>query len=323
LTHTFDIRFARSAGFGAWLEEPGNRFRWKGAGRLSISRDGITIAAKRSLASLFRGAAPRRIPAENLKEVYREGAALRFEFSTTDNPREVVPLWVRDRETAANIVQLLPTTRTVELEETSTRAAPRARVDARVVIALLSGVAIGAAIAYVSMRGNSVAPVIAVETPAPPVIGTSVDTASPIATIEARSVDARARDLRGSPGYLLAAPIIVEFNSRAEGLLHDYRLRREDLESDVLSREQYADALSALQLEWWDATTPLLEAHALEHPDVVAIRATMLETSRHWRDFLIVYGEGMRRDDPNRIARSWGILWMAERAQWKMRDYAP
>jgi len=128
LTHTFDIRFARTAGFAAWLEAPANRFRWKGAGRLSISSDGITIAASRGLASLFRLVPSRKIPAGDLKEVYREGAALRLEFATAESARGVVPLWVKDRETAANIVHLLPTTRTVELEESHERAAPRARV---------------------------------------------------------------------------------------------------------------------------------------------------------------------------------------------------
>jgi hypothetical protein len=119
LTHTFDIRFAQSAGATAWLREPANRFRWKGAGKLSIAPDSVTIVARRGFACVFRRVHSRRIDAPDLKEVYREGAALRLEFSTADNAREVLPLWVDDRETAANIVQLLPTTRTVELDGNS------------------------------------------------------------------------------------------------------------------------------------------------------------------------------------------------------------
>ena len=115
---TFDIRFARSAGLAGLFEAPANEFRWKGAGQLSIDASGISIAVKRGLLTLFARATHRAAsPTNSLIEVYREGNALRLEFSTQDSPRTVLPVWVSDRDAAAQIVTLLPTERSVELED--------------------------------------------------------------------------------------------------------------------------------------------------------------------------------------------------------------
>jgi hypothetical protein len=116
MAHTFVIRFGRSAGLAGLLEAPANSFRWKGSGSLSIDAQGLSIAAKRGILSLFARHRSQRIPASSIREVYREGEALRLEFATEQNARTTLPFWARDRETAAQIVQLLPTSRTFELE---------------------------------------------------------------------------------------------------------------------------------------------------------------------------------------------------------------
>src|SRR6185295_2898179 len=136
MAHTFDIRFVRSGGLAGLFEAPANSFRWKGAGRLSIDAQGISIAVKRGLLSLFPGS--RRVAAAELTEVMREGDALRVEFTTGNTARAVIPFWVRDANTAQEIVRLLPTNRTVELEHD---AAGVARISFRVdwrALALLS-----------------------------------------------------------------------------------------------------------------------------------------------------------------------------------------
>ena len=264
---------------------------------------------------MFRAVPPRRIPAADLKEVYREGAALRLEFSTAANPREVVPLWADDRDTAANIVQLLPTTRTVELEGGPARAAPRIKFDRRVVVALFAGIAVGSLATYLLMPGAA-----APELPAAPALPA---TAPLDATIDNAIPDVSAPANRSSPAWQLAAPVIAEFNSHAEALLADYKLRREDLEADRITQLRFADELSRMQLEWWDVSEKLLDADALSHPDIAAVRARVFGTVRHWRDFLILYSEGMRRDDHFIIRRAFNVLRSAEHHQRKMREYAP
>ena len=319
MTHTFDIRFARTAGFAAWLEAPANRFRWKGAGRLSISSDGITIAASRGLASLFRLVPSRKIPAGDLKEVYREGAALRLEFATAESARGVVPLWVKDRETAANIVHLLPTTRTVELEESHERAAPRARIDRRVAGALLAGVAIGVAATYALMRTDP-AP-IAIESPPASVAATvEVDDAAPSMPVALPEPRPAPRD---SAAYKSAARVVSAFNAEANDLLKAYQLNRMDLESDVMTREQFADALPALERRWWKLTLQVMDADELAVPQFADVRAATLDVAVHWRNFLTLYAEGMRKDDPAMIRRAFSTLARAEREQWTLRRFVP
>ena len=107
MAQTFDIRFAKSAGLAGLFEAPANEYRWKGAGRLSIDPTGISIAVRRGLLTLFARATTRRIPTHNLIEVYREGNALRLEFSTQESARTVLPIWVGDRDAAAQIVTLV------------------------------------------------------------------------------------------------------------------------------------------------------------------------------------------------------------------------
>lgn len=152
MTQTFDIRFARSAGFAGLFERPANEFRWKGAGRLSIDASGIHIAVKRGLMSLFARAQSRRFATNSLVEVYREGNALRLEFSTQKTPRTVLPVWLSDSDAAARIVTLLPTQRSVELEDVGRGAAGGYRVDRRFIAALLVGVALFVAVAWMLQR---------------------------------------------------------------------------------------------------------------------------------------------------------------------------
>jgi hypothetical protein len=317
LTHTFDIRFARTAGLAVWLEEPANRFRWKGTGRLSISRDGITIVAKRGLSSLFRSSPPRRIPAADLKEVYREGAALRFEFATPENPREVVPLWADSRDVAASIVQLLPTTRTVELDGEPARAAPRPRMDRRVVAALLAGVVIGAIASAMWMRAAPEA-VPTVDNPrtttaAPAAI--EVDDAAP--SMPAILPDARPAPRDGA-AYKAASRAVSAFNAEANELLRAYQINRMELETDVMSREQFAESLPALERQWWKLTVRILDADELAVPQFADVRASMLDMAADWRKFLSLYAEGMRKDDPALIRVAFATLARAERAQWQV-----
>jgi len=143
MAQTFDIRFARSAGLAALLEAPENSFRWKGVGLLRIDAQSIHFTVKRGLLALLAGNRTRRIPAGNLKAVYREGDALRVEFQADEAAREVLPFWASDRAAAAEIVRLLPTSQTVEIEHsTDVTNSGKPRADWRVI--LIIGVALAA-----------------------------------------------------------------------------------------------------------------------------------------------------------------------------------
>jgi hypothetical protein len=159
MAQTFDIRFARSAGITALLESPGNRFRWKGGGLLSIDAQSIRFSVKRGLLTLFARKQTQRIPAEDLREVYREGEALRVEFQTGEAARVVLPFWAGDRATAAQIVRLLPTSHTVEIEHsTVANDSPKARLDRRVLAWMAAILAIIAAGSWALYLRSGAAP---------------------------------------------------------------------------------------------------------------------------------------------------------------------
>src|SRR5688572_32865876 len=101
MAHTFEIRFARSAGLAGLFEAPGNSFRWKGAGRLSIDAQGISIAVKRGLTNLLSRRRSHRIAAAELTEVYREGDALRLEFGSDNRREEIGRASCRERRSDA------------------------------------------------------------------------------------------------------------------------------------------------------------------------------------------------------------------------------
>jgi len=137
---TFDIRFARSAGLAAMLKVPENAFRWKGGGLLRIDAQGISIGVKRGLLALLGGKRTQRIPTENLRAVYREGDALRVEYQSGESARVVLPFWADNRDIAAQIVRLLPTSETVEIEHDTQAARPRA--DWRMLLSLGAALAV-------------------------------------------------------------------------------------------------------------------------------------------------------------------------------------
>lgn len=115
--HTFDIRFARSRGLAGFFEAPSNRLGWRGAGCLTIDAKGIDIAVKPRLRALFsRGS--RRFSGDSLIEAYREGDSLRLVFRANDKS-EFLPIWTDGGDQAAELVKLLPTLRTVEIEQTT------------------------------------------------------------------------------------------------------------------------------------------------------------------------------------------------------------
>jgi len=140
VAQTFDIRFARSAGLAAILEVPENTFRWKGGGLLHIDAHGISIGVKRGLLALLGGKRTQRIPTENLRAVYREGDALRVEYQSGESVRVVLPFWTDNSDIAAQIVRLLPTSQTVEIEHATHAARPRA--DWRMLLSLGAAVAV-------------------------------------------------------------------------------------------------------------------------------------------------------------------------------------
>jgi hypothetical protein len=315
MAHTFEIRFDRSTGFAGFLEAPENSFRWKGSGQLSIDAQGMSIAHKRGLLSMLTRNA-RRIPAANLDQVYREGEELRFEFSAPDRPRSVVSCWATDAGTAAQIVHLLPTRRTVELDHsTRPEGTVRYHVDRRALSALLAIAA--AMVGAFAWLLREPAPVAAPPMVTAPLIPVEVPLTPPRILV---LPDEYLRAIpRSSPLFAVASRELDAFESEAAGLLTDYQTDRTLLESGAMDWETFANRLDNFEFAWWNVTYRILDNREFADLELLELRATLLAAARHWRAFLSGYAEGLRKADQLQIAKSFDQLALAEEFQSRAR----
>jgi hypothetical protein len=348
MAHTFDIRFARSAGLAALLEAPTNSFRWTGTGSLSIDAQGISVAARRGLLSLLARNRTRRIPTANLKEVFREGDALRVEFATEETARASLLFWAQDRETAAQIVQLLPTTRTVELEHSTNPRQQKFHSNARVWMFVAVAALLAAVTGWQKFRAP-VTPAAAlaerpafevptVSVPLLPDLGTApITSGTPLERdgVEPFIVEVPMPPLRmpqlplddvvpiqvGTPAYPIARRQLRTFGTEASQLWADYRVERDLLAARTLTADKFADHLRELELGWWNVTFRILDSRELDAPELLDVRAALLGAARHWRGFLDGYAAGIRAGDSVAIAASFDELAVAEEQQARARRY--
>jgi len=355
MAQTFDIRFARSAGFAALLEMPLNQFRWKGGGQLRIDAQGISIGVKRGLLALFGAKDTQRISNENLRSVYREGEALHVEYETEKSTRVVLPFWAGDSDTAAEIVRMLPTSQTVEIEHSTGATPGKSRADWRVLLTI--GIAVAAsAVAVLAFYSRATSPLPAVSVaPAAQVMPDAVaaqpvenaapsekadevplaDTYPPLPT-RAEAVKREASASLPVPRTRFPAGAITPF---ADGTLErDIAVRQLalfDRDAAVLEFEyldahrllltgglspgDFADTLEALEMRWWEVTFRIYDSAQLEQPAMLDFRRTMLGAARRWRNFLGDFAEGLRDRDHLRISNAFGEVARAQEMRARAR----
>jgi hypothetical protein len=317
MAHTFDIRFARSTGLSGLLEAPANSFRWRGSGTLRIDTAGVSFAVRCGLLSLFAGR--RRIEAANLEQVYREGHALHLTFTSKEHPRASVSCWAADAGTAAEIVGLLPTRRTIELEHSLDAAKPAGpRFDRRAVGALLLFCAIFFGGAALLMPAHEVVPPAARPMIEAPNIAVAVNLEASKLVLPADFIVTIPRD---SPQYAVASRQLAAFEKDAEALLLDYRIDRKLLESGAMDSETFTHRLATLELAWWAVSYRMLDDSEFAAMGLLDIRATLLASARHWRAFLASHAEGIRKGDHVMIAKSFDEMTKAEQMLSKARLY--
>lgn len=305
MSHTFDIRFARSDGLAGLFEAPANRLGWKGHGELRIDAQGISIAMKRGLLSWFarRG---RRFSASSLAEVYREGEALRLEFNTADS-REVLPVWTSGSAAAAEIVKLLPTRQTVELEHPAVSQRQPYRLDRRLLVLAVAAAAVLAAIALLVQRSEPVAPAAA----------PAADASQEIAVERAGDTVARAPMLRlprTSPVYAVARRLTSDFETDTAELLNQYV---------ALMEAPSPLALDDLAAKWDAKLERVRTQFEREVPELVRLGNMQAGICVNWRDFLRNYAEGLRTRNLDAINAGFAAREQAGLMRDRMRRYVP
>jgi hypothetical protein len=282
---TFEIRFARTAGLAALFAAPANRFRWKGAGWLSIDASGIRIAVKRGFMNLFSRRHSHRVAAAEITQVYREGEALRLEFGAEED-RQILPIWTGGHAEAAQIVKLLPTRNSVEIEH-STRPKESFRFDHRMLAWLLAGTALLFLGLFLLLR--SVANFVDVYGgAAPPVIKATAErsTTLPIDDILAR--EGLKQIQLGTPERDVALEQQKLFESELQTLKNQYH---------YLQQSPTAEALESMDPSWWAATIRIETSEPMSGPAFTGFREAQLAVISSWRSAVSLQAAGIRLKD--------------------------
>lgn len=318
MANTFDIRFAKSAGLAALFEAPANRFRWKGAGRISIDAQGVSIAVRRGFMNLFSRRRSHRISPGEFTEVYREGDALRLEFSNAD-VREVLPIWATGSDTAAQIVKLLPTSRTVELEGDTPPAATY-RFD-RPVVAWLLGCAAALALGSWALQRMLAPPVATIPEAltGPDVEFSPARDAAPPAPAQPAATPVQAPALvqpiaRGSRAYAAARNHVALFEAELDERLREYLGWLESPAPVDLVR---------LERRWRQMVERIQGNMDYQGPELWMLRDAQLEICRNWQQFLLLFAAGLRAHDSDLTSLAFSLRRDADaRAEW-LRWYVP
>jgi hypothetical protein len=319
MAQTFDIRFARSAGLAGLFEAPANSFRWKGAGKLSIDPQGISIAEQRGLLTLFSKRS-RRVAADELTQVYREGDALRLEFGS-DDKREILPIWATGNAAAAEIVKLLPTIRTVELEH-ATQAPRNFRVDRRTVawLAFTAALVVGALVVSRQIAQSAHAPETAV-TAAVPVEVSAQQAANPAAESTAALPIGGIESQEGIEPF---QPGTAEHGVAArQQEIFELELATLRARYFELRGHTNADALERLEPAWWAVTFRIDTSEEMSGPAFLGFREAQLAVISSWRAVLALHAAGLRLNDERFIVLSEKQRDLAELYEQLVRMYVP
>jgi hypothetical protein len=300
MARTFDIRFARSDGIAALLETPANTFRWRGDGSLRIDGSRLDIQRKRGLHSLLARQSHFRIHAADLREVTREGDALRIEFGVPGSRRVVLPFWVRDRAEAAEIVRLMPTDRTVESEEPveNSTSPRRFRFDWRRALQIFFalGIAASAALLVRGFRSAALEPA-SVPAAAPSAIAVESPVVETVAPAEEMDIARRQQIL---------------FESELKVLRNAY--------FSLVGRGD-AEALERLEPRWWSVRFRIEASEPLSGPAFTGFREGQLAIVSSWTAAVSLHAAGLRLKDERFIELAEKQRDLAEQQEQIVRRY--
>ena len=296
---TFPVRFNATPGLASRLRPAQNSSRWVGAGTVVLDAHGIQITARR-LTLL----GPRRtghfIHSSEIREVYREGDAIRIDLNGAAR-RTFVRLWAQDAALAAEIVRLLPTSRTIEIEGAAAeRAGPsvfRARDNDThgsllwfVPLVILAGV-LGWLVLVPGSQVPTSRPQKPVGVQAPAVI-------HPARIPYALSLEARS-DLQ-------------KFIPRTQALAVQFSMSLDAVQRGNISREDFQASLERWLLPQWELLTFELSSVPATNSVRTDADAQINAVVGSWRLVLATYAQGLRDNNPHEVLKAFDYLRDAE-----------
>lgn len=295
----FPVRFTPTSGVTGLLRpEQNSSFRWVGVGSVLLDERGVHITARRlALFGLYR--TTRLIHPHEIREVYREGNGIRIDLQTGAQ-RCFLRFWAADADSAAEIVDLLPTSRTIELE----RAPWIGKVPAEpsrlpvlwiLLVALLVGVFALVGTTLLRTHGiTSSHPAELTDFQWPPVSGSSTRPIPDVADTETRAV-------------------LLKFTRRFDALTAQFSTAFDALQRGNLSQEDFAQGLEKWLVPQWEGLAAELSAPMpatrAARADADALLKAVID---NWHTALSKYAHGLRTHDPQEVLGAFDYIRDAE-----------
>ena len=291
LPRTFPVGFNSTPGHASLLRPAQNSYRWVGAGSVLLNEQGIQVTAKRlTLLGLRR--TEHFIHRSEILEVYREGDAIRIDLQG-EARRSFVRFWAEDAARAAEIVRLLPTTRTIELEGGAERAR---RADTHKSVWWYAPVVIlaGALACFVFLPRSRV-PTPRQQQP----VGVQAPAVNHPATIPyALTLEARG-DLQ-------------KFTPRIQALADQFAVAFDAVQRGNISQQDFRVGLEKWLLPQWATLASQLPPTPVTDPVRAAADAQIYAVIVTWQLVLSTYAQGLRDNDYREVLKAFDYLRDAE-----------
>ncbi len=289
--------------------QPPNSFHWIGAGTLRIGQRGVTIVGRRRGLMWIARDERRFIPSSEIRNVYREADAIRIELRELTARKQFFRFWAGSLKAAATIVALLPTARTVEIDEPAARI-PRFATPTRprqsslwLPLATLGAIAVVVAVGVTLRQPAS--------RPTEP--RSNAGAAAPLD----REPDAAGRAMtarRPSDAETFRARSEFDrFDPRFEGLSMQFAAAFEALQTGTLEQEDFASGLETWVIPQWRTLQGELAAAAPAADSADAgVHEALFATAIAWERALASYSAGLREHDSARVESAFAEMKRAE-----------
>ncbi len=288
------VRFTSTSALVARLEKPLNSFYWVGPATLHFSGRGVLITARRSAWLGLRQTQLFIAPAD-IRDVYREANEVQVHLHGFRNP--YFRLWAENAASAAEIVALLPTERTIEFDTAISE--PRGvipwRIPTVVLVALAAVACLGVFAWWAEQRVRAVPAPSATQLPEPPPVAPTVKPEPPTTGEDA----------------LRAREDLLTFGARIEALSNEFKMAFEALQSGAISQEKFTDELEQwLRPQWDDLEARLLRANAPKNSVQERADRELRGAINNWQLALYSYAEDLRNQ--RQVIRSFEYLKRAD-----------
>ena len=259
----------------------------------------------------------RFFPSPDIRDVYREGGAVRVELHDGPGGRQSFQFWPADLRAAATIVALLPTAHTVEIDApaASETPTPARRISPAVWVLTVAATVVAALIAAsVAFLRQGEASLQTTST------GSATASSSPSVATQAAP---RASAIPVDAEALRAHAEFERLEPQMDGLKVQFLTALRTLELGTLSPEDFSKGLENwLVPQWRSLGTELAE----ETPPQTSVRygmhADLTASVAVWQDALQAYAQGLRDGDNARNLAAFAQMKRAEDLEQQARHQA-